>query len=82
MSNWHTYTFCEVQIPTERGTAFCDGTVDIRFDRDGIIDVVGWKIKVTDEDGEDFPMTIVIPDLQKQIWEQIKWRAEEACYED
>jgi hypothetical protein len=79
---WHTYTFEEIQIPTERGIVFCDGTCDIRFDRGGIIDVVDWKIRITDEDGEDFPMTIVIPDLQKQIWEQIKWRAEEACYED
>lgn len=79
---WNTYTFCEVQIPYLNGVVFCDGTCDIHFDKHGIIDVVGWKIKVTDEDGEDFPMTIVIPDLQGQIWEQIRWHAEEACYED
>ena len=79
---WHTYTFEEIQIPHRSGVVFADGTVDLRFDRDGIIDVTGWKIKLTDEDGEPLPITVTVDDLHSTIWEQIKWSAEEECYED
>ena len=82
MSNWHTYTFEEIQIPYRSGVVYADGTVDLRFDRDGIIDVTGWKIKLTYEDGEPLPITVTVDDLQSTIWEQIKWHAEEDCYGD
>ena len=89
-----SYRFDDIEIPFGDKTFMAHGSVHVGYTVERaqsdcgygggveVTDLTGWKIHLTDEDGEDVPVSVTIPDLLQTITDQISEHIEEMCAEE